>query len=241
MSTHMHLHIQNTGLDINILISIQNWGHSGTMFLGRIRNEWHSLPMMIGKNKQMGNLCENTHSLYNVMNGHHPLLENFNTLWDMKRTRERDFEFLWWCKARAREINFIQTGWKRNIEIDSLVRVKGGGWRLCGEEAEGCSNQEQAGEKEQFDRLCFSRAGGAILQCYQYLLMATVTPRNRSFAGKTYMVRSLLNKVRKNLKYYRQGSFDHKIWKYTAINPPNHRTNGIIHSSHVLLNTVTTS
>lgn len=41
--------------------------------------------------------------------------------------------------------------------------------------------------------------------------MATVTPRNRSFAGKTYMVRSLLNEVRKNLKYYRQGSFDHKI------------------------------
>lgn len=41
--------------------------------------------------------------------------------------------------------------------------------------------------------------------------MAIVTPRNRSFAGKTYMVRSLLNEVRKNLKYYRQGSFDHKI------------------------------
>lgn len=159
----------------------------------------------------------------------------------MKRIRERDFEMLWWRRARAREINFIQMRRNGNIEIDFLVRVKGGGRRLCGEEAEGRNKQEQAGEKEQSDRLCFSRAGGAILQCYQYLLMATVTPRNRSFAGKTYMVRSLLNKVRKNLKYYRQGSFDHKIWKYTAINSPNHRTNGIIHSSHVLLNTVTTS
>ena len=92
-----------------------------------------------------------------------------------------------------------------------MVRVKSGGRQLCGEEAEGRNNQEQAGEKEQSDRLGFSRAGGAILQCYWYLLMARVTPRNRSFAGKTYMLRSLLNEVRKNLKYYRQGSFDHKI------------------------------
>lgn len=66
-------------------------------------------------------------------------------------------------------------------------------------------------EKKQPNRLCFNRAGGAILRCYHYLLMARVTPRNRSFVGKTYMVRSLLNKVRKNLKYYRQGSFGHKI------------------------------
>lgn len=99
----------------------------------------------------------------------------------------------------------------RKIEIDFLVRVKGGGQRLCDEEVEGCSNQEPAGEKEQPDRLGFSRAGGAIRQCYQYLLMVTVTPRNRSFTGKTYMRRTLLNEVRKNLKYYRQGSFDHKI------------------------------
>lgn len=78
------------------------------------------------------------------------------------------------------------------------------------EEGDGLKKEREE-ENEQSHRLGFSRAGGAILQCYQYLLMAIVTPRNRSFAGKTYMVRSLLNKVRKNLKYYRQGSFVHKI------------------------------
>lgn len=161
----------------------------------------------------------------------------------MKRIGAKDFGMLWWWRARARN-QFCLNEKKINVESRNRFNGKCDRWEasgLCGEEAEGCSNQEQAGEKEQFDRLGFSRAGGAILQCYQYLLMATVTPRNRSFTGKTYMVRSLLNKVRKNLKYYRQGSFDHKIWKYTAINSPNHRTNGIIHSSHVLLNTVTTS
>lgn len=123
-------------------------------------------------------------------------------------------------------------GESKNVGACSFV-VRGG--------EGGCNNQKEQKEKEQSYRLCFSRARGAILLCYQYLLMATVTPRNRSFAGKTYMVRSLLNEVRKNLKYYRQGSFNHKIWKYTVINPHNHRTNSIIHSSHVLLNTLTTS
>lgn len=68
------------------------------------------------------------------------------------------------------------------MEIDFLVRMKGGAQQLCGKDVGECSDQEQ--EKEQTDRLCFSRAGGAILHCYQYLLMAIVTPRNRSFAGK---------------------------------------------------------
>ena len=53
-------------------------------------------------------------------------------------------------------------------------------------------------ETAQPRRLGFNRAGGAMLRRNQDLLMASVTPRNRSFAGKTYMVRSLLTKVRKN-------------------------------------------
>lgn len=162
---------------------------------------------------------------------------NVNAFGDKKRKKnKRKEKFCDDWSARGREIIILNV--KRREEYLNNVMVKDGrqtaSVEMEGEEGERCSNQEWAGEKKQSDRLGFSSAGGAILQCYQYLLTGTVTPRNRSYTGKTCMVRSLLNKVRKNLKYYRQGSFNHKIRKYTAINPPNHRTNGIIHSSHVL-------
>lgn len=193
----------------------------------RILNEWPTLPTLRRK-KEMGNVCWKTLT-------HHKGYDN----------NERQKGTCIFCGDGEQRLGkSILHKWKKKQEYRNRFFGEGENWEagsFCGEEAEGCSNQEQEGEKEQSHRLGFSRAEGAILQCYQYLLMAAVTPRNRSFAGKTYMVRSLLNKVRKNLKYYRQGSFDHKIWKYTPINPPNHRTNGIIHSSHVLLNTVTTS
>lgn len=38
-----------------------------------------------------------------------------------------------------------------------------GSWQVFVEEVDGCSNQEQAGEKKQPDRLGFNRARGAIL------------------------------------------------------------------------------